>query len=389
MLTAAVNAERSSTNGDTTKFYAFPKFAASYNMPLNRGFVDNVKFRVANGSAGNRVPVNFGYTFLTSVPENGIVGLRPSTTVGLPNVKPEVTRETEGGMDLQLLHGRASAEVTFYKKETNGLVLQAATPPSSGFTTQILNGGSMTNSGQEFGFNILPIDNKLLSWQSHTTFSHNRGLITSLPVPAFYTGSIFSERYGRTKVQVGYAPDEAVVFDGFDSTGARHEKFAGAESPDFQMGFANDFTHGPLHLTTLFDWRHGGYLANLSQTYLEDGSGQSGIKGGNFANTVMDSTDQANFQKGFGVYLEHASFMKLREVTLSYDLSPRLTEMMFRGSARNASFSISGQNLFTWTRYRGLDPEVSNFGDSPLSRMQDLAPYPPSRRFFATVHATF
>ena len=389
MLTAAVNAERSSTNGDTTKFYAFPKFAASYNMPLNRGFVDNVKFRVANGSAGNRVPVNFGYTFLTSVPENGIVGLRPSTTVGLPNVQPEVTRETEGGMDLQLLHGRASAELTFYKKETNGLVLQASPPPSSGFTTQIINGGSMTNSGQEVGFNILPIDNRFLSWQSHTTFSHNRGLVTSLPVPAFYTGSIFSERYGRTKVQVGYAPDEAVVFDGFDSTGARHEKFAGSESPDFQMGFANDFTHGALHLTTLFDWRHGGYLADLSQTYLEDGSGQSGIKGGNFANTVMDSTDQANFGKGAGVYLEHASFMKLREVTLSYDLSPRLTSMMFRGSARSASFSISGQNLFTWTRYRGLDPEVSNFGDSPLSRMQDLAPYPPTRRFFATVHATF
>jgi TonB-linked SusC/RagA family outer membrane protein len=389
MLTAAVNAERSSTNGDTTHFFAFPKFAASYNMPVNKSIIDNVKFRLANGAAGNRVPANLGLTFLTSVPENGIVGLRPSTQVGLANVHPEVTRETEGGMDFQLLHGRASAEVTFYKKETNGLVLSAAPPPSTGFTTQIINGGSMTNSGQEIGFNILPIDNKLISWQSHTTFSHNRGLITSLPVPAFYTGSIFSERYGRTKVQVGYAPDEAVVFDGFNADGTRHEKFAGAESPDFQMGFANDFTHGPLHLTTLLDWRHGGYLANLSQTYLEDGSGQSGITGGNFADTVMNNKDQSQFQKGYGVYLEHASFMKLREVTLSYDLSPSLTSMLFHGSARSASFSISGANLYTWTRYRGLDPEVSNFGDSPLSRMQDLAPYPPSRRFFATVHATF
>jgi hypothetical protein len=389
MLTAAVNAERSSTNGDTAKFYAFPKFAASYNMPVNRGVIDNVKFRLANGSAGNRVPVNFGYTFLTTVPENGIVGLRPSTTVGLPTVHPEVTRETEGGMDLQLLHGRASAELTFYKKETNGLVLQAAEPPSSGFTTQIINGGSMTNSGAEIGFNILPIQNSFLTWQSHTTFSHNRGLVTSLPVPAFYTGSIFSERYGRTKVQVGYAPDEAVVFNGFNADGTRHEQFAGSESPDFQMGFSNDFTHGPFHVTTLVDWRHGGYLANLSQTYLEDGSGQSAISGGNFANTKMDSTDQAQFQKGYGVYLEHASFAKLREVTFSYDLGARLTEMMFRGAAKNARIDITGQNLYTWTHYRGLDPEVSNFGDSPLSRMQDLAPYPPSRRYMFTVHANF
>ncbi len=391
MLTAAVNAERSSTNGDTAKFYVFPKFAASYNLPVDRGGIDNIKFRVANGAAGNRVPVNFGYTFLTSVPENGIVGLRPSTTVGLPNVQPEVTRETEGGMDLQMLHGRASAELTFYKKETNGLVLQAAPPPSSGFTTQIVNGGSMTNSGQEIGFNILPIQNSWLSWQSHTTFSHNRGLVTSLPVPAFYTGSVFSERYGRTKVQVGYAPDEAVVYNGFvpGSTTTRNEEFAGSESPDFQMGFANDFSHGPFHVTTLVDWRHGGYLADLSQTYLEDGSGQSGIKGGNFANTVMDSTDNAKFAAGQGVFLEHASFAKLREVTFSYDLSPRYTEMLFRGAAKGASLSLSGQNLFTWTRYRGLDPEVSNFGDSPLSRMQDLAPYPPSRRFMFTVHANF
>jgi TonB-linked SusC/RagA family outer membrane protein len=389
LLTVAVNAERSSTNGDTAKFYAFPKFAASYNMPVNRAGVDHVKFRVANGSAGNRVPVNFGYTFLTSVPENGIVGLRPSTTVGLPNVQPEVTRETEGGMDLTLFHGRASAEVTLYKKSTVGLVLQSAPPPSSGFTTKIINGGSLTNSGQEIGFNILPIENKFLTWQSHTTFSHNRGLVTSLPVPAFYTGSIFSERYGRTKVQVGYAPDEAVVYNGFETNGARHETFAGSESPDFQMGFANDLTHGRFHLTTLLDWRHGGYLANLSQTYLEDVSGQSAITGGNFANTVMDSVDQANFKAGQGVYLEHASFAKLREVTVGYDFGPRLTEMMFRGMAKNARLDVSGQNLYTWTHYRGLDPEVSNFGDSPLSRMQDLAPYPPSRRFFFTVHANF
>jgi TonB-linked SusC/RagA family outer membrane protein len=389
LLTAAVNAERSSTNGDASKFYTFPKFGASYNLPVDRDGIDNVKFRVANGAAGNRVPVNFGYTFLTSVPENGIVGLRPSTTVGLPNVQPEVTRETEGGMDIQMLHGRASAELTFYKKSTVGLVLQASPPPSSGFTTQIINGGSLTNSGAEIGFNILPIQNSFLTWQSHTTFSHNRGLVTSLPVPAFYSGSIFSERYGRTKVQVGYAPDEAVVFNGFDPSGARHEEFAGSESPDFQMGFSNDFTHGPFRITTLVDWRHGGYLADLSQTYLEDGSGQSAISGGNFANTKMDSTDEAQFAKGQGVFLEHASFAKLREVALSYDLGQRLTEMMFRGAAKNATLSITGQNLFTKTNYRGLDPEVSNFGDSPLSRMQDLAPYPPSRRFMFTVHANF
>jgi len=389
MLTAAVNAERASTNGDTAKFYAFPKFAASYNVPFTPAGIDNIKLRVANGRAGNRVPVNFKYTLLTQVLENGIVGLRPSTTVGLPTVQPEVTAETEGGVDMQFLRSRAQVELTFYKKRTTGLVLQAAPPPSSAFTTRIINGGSMTNSGVEAGLNLLAIDGRFFSWQSHTTFSHNRGLVTSLPVPAFYSGSIFSERYGRTKVQVGYAPDEAVVYDGFNADKSRHEEFAGSESPDYEMGFGNDFNFGPLRLSSLIEWRHGGFLADLSQTYLEDGSGQSGISGGNFANTVMDSIDQANFKAGKAAYLEHASFAKLREITLSYGLSPRLSSALFRGMAKDARLELSGRNLYTWTHYRGLDPEVSNFGDSPLSRMQDLAPYPPSRQFFFSINATF
>jgi len=155
------------------------------------------------------------------------------------------------------------------------------------------------------------------------------------------------------------------------------------------MGFGNDFNFGPLRLSSLIEWRHGGFLADLSQTYLEDGSGQSGISGGNFANTVMDSIDQANFKAGKAAYLEHASFAKLREITLSYGLSPRLSSALFRGMAKDARLELSGRNLYTWTHYRGLDPEVSNFGDSPLSRMQDLAPYPPSRQFFFSINATF
>ncbi len=103
----------------------------------------------------------------------------------------------------------------------------------------------------------------------------------------------------------------------------------------------------------------------------------------------MDSTDQANFAAGKSAFLEHASFAKLREVTLSYALSPKLTSGLFRGSAKDARLNISGRNLYTWTHYRGLDPEVSNFGDSQLSRMQDLAPYPPSRQFFFSISANF
>ena len=80
------------------------------------------------------------------------------------------------------------------------------------------------------------------------------------------------------------------------------------------------------------------------------------------------------------MFLEHASFAKLREVALSYDLGQRLTEMMFRGMAKNATVSITGQNLFTKTNYRGLDPEVSNFGDvsaEPYAGLGAVSAEPP------------
>ena len=398
LLTAAVNAERSSTNGDTARFYAFPKFSLSYNLPFTPRGVDNFKVRIATGKAGNRVPVNYKYTFLQQLTENGIVGLRPSSQIGLAKVAPEVTTETEGGFDAQFLKGRAQAEFTVYHKRTTGLVLAAAQAPSTGFTAAIINGGSLVNNGTEIGLNLLPIETKAFTWQSHTTYARNRNLVTSLPVPAFYTGFGFGERTERTKVQVGYPADGVYAYNGFDSVlvngtkvaGSRHESFYGSEAPDFTMGFGNDFTAGPFRLSSLIDWHKGGFLANLSQTYLENGvNGQSGITGGSFADTAMNNRDQAAYKAGQPAFLEHASFAKLREVTLSYSLNPNLANTLFRGAARDVRFELSGRNLKTWTKYRGLDPEVSNFGNAALSRLWDLAPYPPSRQFFFSLDANF
>ncbi len=398
LLTAAINAERSSTNGDTAKFYSYPKFSASYNLSALPRAVDNLKFRLAYGKAGNRVPNNFKYTFLTQLPENGIVGLRPSTAVGLSTIFPEETTETEGGFDAQLFHGRAGTDFTVYHKVTRDLVLSSGLAPSTGFATAVINGGSLRNDGLEIGVNMLPIQNNRLTWQSRTTFSRNRSLITSLPVAPFYTGNGFGTRTARVKVQEGYAPDEVVSFNGFDSvvvngvkvSAGRHEQHFGTASPDFMMGFSNDITVGPLRLSTLIDWRKGGWIADLSQTYLEQGvNGQSTIAGGNFADTLMNNTDQSKYAGGFPSFLERGSFAKLREVTLSYALNSALTQALFRGAAHDVRLEVSGRNLKTWTPYRGLDPEVSNFGNAPLNRVWDLAPYPPSRQFFASLAINF
>jgi hypothetical protein len=95
------------------------------------------------------------------------------------------------------------------------------------------------------------------------------------------------------------------------------------------------------------------------------------------------------FAKGTDVWLEHTGFLKLRELTLGYELPAAMASRLFNGHAQSARIELSGRNLWTKTRYTGLDPEVSNFGNQALGRFQDVTPYPPSRLFYFTINTTF
>ena len=89
------------------------------------------------------------------------------------------------------------------------------------------------------------------------------------------------------------------------------------------------------------------------------------------------------------MYIQDASFVKLRELTLSYQLPDNIVRSLFAGNVTAVRAELSGRNLVTWSSYPGLDPEVSNFGNQNINRGQDLAPYPPSRSFFFTLALDF
>ncbi len=384
LLTAGVNAERSSTNGNPNTFYAYPKVSASYRLPWLPPKTDNIKLRLAYGKAGNRVPVDFKYTFLAANLENGINGLSPSNTVGLATIKPEETNELEGGFDATFLGGRAGLEVTQYHKKTDGLVLRQALATSTGFAVKVINGGALQNDGTEIGLNLVPLQFNKFSWTSNTTFSRNRNKVLSLPVPGFTTGNGFSQAYGDYKIEVGYSATQLVTYKGTDAKGKPVEFHLGDQNPDFQMGFSNDFTLGKLSVSSLVDWRKGGWVANLT-TASFDGV----LPGGNLADSAAVATRLTQFGKYVPVYAEHASFAKLREVTVAYDLGESFAHALFGNKAQDLRVEFSGHNLKTWTHYTGFDPEVSNFGNAPIGRTQDVTPYPPSRQFFLSLNATF
>jgi hypothetical protein len=87
-------------------------------------------------------------------------------------------------------------------------------------------------------------------------------------------------------------------------------------------------------------------------------------------------------------YVFDGSFVKLRELTLSYELPAAFSRNIFR-TAGASRIELGGRNLVTWSKYPGVDPEASNFGNQPISRFIDLAPFPPSRTFYLTFAASY
>ncbi|HZS58102.1 MAG TPA: TonB-dependent receptor plug domain-containing protein [Gemmatimonadaceae bacterium] len=361
-LTGGVNAERSSNNGGINRYYLFPKGGASYRIPNLASVVDELKLRFAYGQAGT-VP-NYGVKFneeqLALI--NGINGERFGTIVGDPNIRPEVNTGLETGFDLTMFKSRAQFSATVYQKRITNLLLQAGLAPSTGATNQWINGGQITDEGLDLSITARPIQIGAFSWQTNENFGRNYARVDNLPIPSFTAGSAFGQ--GNYRVQVGASPTAIWV------NNPGQVQWGNAE-PAFTMGFGNEFNFGPLHLHTFLDLRRGQSTINLTQNYYDS-----------FGNSPDTSAETFRLNHASYAYVQDASFLKLREVTLRYDLPARFVRTAGQGWIRTAALSVSGRNLRTWTKYVGPDPEVSNFGTQLLGRGQDVTPYPPWRSYF-------
>ena len=394
LLTGAVNAERSSVNGDDQKFYNYPKAAISYRLPFLPKFTDELKLRAAWGRAGNQPPYGYKFTTLPISVYDNMLGARPSTIAGSPTIKPEISEEIEGGLDAQFLGGRAALDATVFRKRVSDLILAASVASTSGFTTRYINGGGLQNTGTEIGLNLTPVQWKSVNWVSRTTYANVDGRITRLDVPCFNGGAYFGTAYGAPYVCTGYSPTTVQARNGFDSTfsstGAyisRSRRITAFESaPNFTMGFSNEVNVGPFRFYGLVDYRNGGKIANLTNAYYDfvsaDGTGF-------LSDTAASHARYTNYVTNGGSYLEDAGFVKLRELSVSYTVPAPVAQRFLTGHTDNLRIEVSGRNLKTWTSYTGYDPEVSNFSNQNIGRIQDVTPYPPSRSVFFSVSANF
>ncbi len=391
LLTGGVNADRSSVNSDTKKLFVYPKVAGSYRLDVPYAFMDAVKFRLAYGESGNQPLYGQKFTPLVATQNlNGLPGLVVDGTVGSTNLQPERQHEIEGGFDLTMLRNRGTIEFSLFRKEISDLLLQRTLPPSSGFATEIFNGGKMRTSGAELGVQVVPVMSPDFQWLFRTTYFSNRSTIVNLPVPTFRTGG-FGTSLGAFEIRQGASSTQIVGNDSIAGDASVVVRKIGDANPDFVMSFGNELTWRRFRLYGLLDWQKGGDIINLTKFLYDLGQNTADYADPitvNGQQTTVGANRLAEFSHKTAVYVEDGSFMKLREVSLSYDLPPNLIGK-FWGSGHRASLTLSGRNLWTSTNYSGLDPEVSNFGNQNIARNIDVAPFPPSRSFWFGAEIVF
>jgi len=392
LLTAGINADRSSANSDTEKYFYYPKFSGSFRFPQPFRYVTEAKIRAAYGQSGNEPLFGQKFTPLSAI--NNIAGLPGLTvpevgTVGSTNLHPERQREFEAGTDLTLVNGRAALEITGFRKDISDLLLTRTLPPSSGFVFENFNGGKLRTTGAEISVTLFPLQTADAEWSFRSGYASTRSKIVQLPVPTF-RGLGFGTALGSFQFEEGASATQIVGNDSLPDGSVLVRKIGDA-NPDFTMSFGNNFRFRRARLYGLLDWQHGGSIINLTKFLYDLGQNTA-----DYADPItyggLQTTKGANrlrlFPKQTAVYVEDASFLKLREVTLSIELPSTMVSRFGRG-VRSADISFSGRNLWTHTNYTGMDPEVSNFGNQPIGRNIDVAPFPPSRSFWFSVNLGF
>ncbi len=320
-----------------------------------------------------------------------------------PNLKPEITRSTEFGIEAEFFEGRASLDLSVYNKDTRNQIYLVPVSSTSGYASKLLNAGKMINKGFDGLASVTPVQMGDFTWTSTFNYSRNRNKVAELAngVDRIVLGNgLFGDvRLEAKKGQPygsiwGYGTvrcDAAAVTDGSCSTAQIGQAlisggvpvlsdtftYLGSIQPKWTGGLQNQFTYKNVSLGVLFDMRRGGKIMSYSN-YIGDYSGvlKSSLRGrevdwdnpGVVARGIDVDTGEPNevslpaeqyFQSLFynvGEYTYDASYTKLREVRVGFDLPQRWSTML---RTESVSLAFVGRNLAIWTDVPNIDPEFA------------------------------
>ena len=382
-----VRFDKSTLNGDPNKMYAFPRASLAVNLAKfdflsGSNVISQLKPRVAYGETAGPVPFGTTFTPLNGTNIGGLLGSVVSTQVGNTQIRPESANELEFGVDAGFFRNRLQVEATYYIKNTKNNIQSLTLAPASGFTNTTSNEAELQNKGIELGLSATVIQKKNFRWFTRVLWWKNDVVTKYLGIPAYTTGA-FGAALGTFAVQQGLNP-LTIVGTPANPNGVLNFTVWGINQPDFTSSWFNTFNlPGGFELSLLGEWRKGGDNINLT-SFLTDAGGTTK---GWFNDDNKDGIPNGRQRppepyNNAARWVQDASFIKLREAGVYYNLPGNLLNKWFKGAVERIRVGASGNNLLLSTDYVGYDPETSTFGAQALSGNVDVAPYPTTRRIF-------
>ena len=436
-VTATLRRDGSSRFGDGNKWGWFPSTALAWrlseeNFLQDSKVIDDLKLRVGYGVTGNQDIGN--YAFASSYQTNlynfngGHVSAVMPTVLPNPNVKWEGQEQYNIGLDLSIFNKRINVILDGYIKNTNDMLVPMSVPVTSGYSdiyVPSINAGKIENKGFEAQLSTKNFVGDF-SWNTDVVFSYNKNKVVAInsdspiisgslglnstvgliqagyPINIFYgyvTDGIFQtqEQVDQYAMQTpgsssttSTAPGD-IRFKDLNHDGIINDKdrtFIGNPNPKFTYSINNDFNYKNWNLTVFLQGSYGNDIFNANRMYTENMSiitNQSvdvmnRWNGAGTSNSMPRAIfgDPNNNSRVSDRYVEDGSYLKIKNVTLGYTFS----NSFLKEKIQSAKVYVSAQNLFTFTNYSGIDPEV------PVNGI-DNAVYPVTSTYSLGINLTF
>ena len=421
MLTGTFRADGSSKFQKKNKWGYFPSAAVAWdvakeNFMSKQNIVQQLKLRASFGVVGNQsigAYTTLGMLAPTNYDGYGSDAIHTGYWTGnlaTPDVTWESTYQYNIGLDASVLDGRLSFTAEWFRKDTKDLLLRKPAPQYNGGGSFWVNQGEVRNSGVEFTITATPLTDKdIFGWETSLNASYLKNKIIDLAGSDFIVGENYTS-IGGGPIQikkVGYPIGSFYLYEwaNFNDQGAnlyKHQSNGslttnpgaddlvtkGQAEPNWTFGWNNTFTWKNWTLNLFINAALGQDRLNVSRyamgsmtgvyrfISLSDAYYKSWDKVANKADAVYAShknSDNRNYPDS-DFWLEDASFVKLKNISLTYNIPKKITKVA------DIQLSVSAQNLFTLTKYTGMDPEVYSESDYGFNGV-DMGSYPVPRTF--------
>jgi len=406
LLTFSIRADGSTKFATNNKWGYFPSGAIAWKIHnedfFTSSFIEQLKLRVGYGQIGNQeIPNKLPQsvyrptrrTVIGGQPIQGFAALRADN----PDLKWETTTQLNLGLDFAVLDNRIFGSVDVYEKITTDLLLQLPLPGTAGFPAAFINAGSIGNRGIEFALTSRNVV-KELNWTSSLNFSYNKNQWINRssvypegkeiarengPLSGLYGYKVLSLFQSQEEIDnsldqsaVTVATPGSFKYEDTNDDGVitpEDRVFLGQYDPMYTFGVNNTFTYKRFDLNFFFQGSLGKKKMNFTRAYLEDvddiTEGFNKSKAvlnrwtpENPTGTVPGSNNILGGNANNDRYIEDASFVRLRNITLGYTFKD------IKKIVSNLRIYADVQNLITITPFEGNDPETDEFSQYPNAK---------------------